>query len=84
MTASRRGIRTLRLGFAFAPPRLVGRSGGGMEKISPGRAFLVHPAGRVERGDAVLHYHVPFTLVDERVVMAAEQEGIVDRSITAV
>ena len=46
--------------------------------------MLVEPPGRVERGDAVLHCHVPFTLVDERVVMAAEQDGIVDRSVAPV
>ena len=55
-----------------------------MEKISSWPAVFVHPAGRVERGDAVLHCHVPFTLVDERVMVATEQDGIVDRRVAAV
>ena len=57
---------------------------GGVEEVASWPALRVEPRGRVEGRYAVDHRHCPLAVVDQCVVVAAEQDRVADRGDTAV
>src|SRR5690349_21515510 len=57
---------------------------GGVDRVASWLAVRIHPTRRIERRLAVDHGHCPLAAVDQCVVVAAEQHGVVDGGLASV